>query len=293
MLAFPFQRIAIIGLGLMGGSLALALRAQGFTGTMLGAGGSDVDLQSASAAVVNGMPVFGRVEQDPASLPLAEVDLLVLAVPPSALPQFLQLAAQAASSDIVVTDLASVKADNVRLGESLLGHRFLSSHPLVGAEQKGFAAARAELYRNYRCVLCRGEQTDALVFAQLQQFWQALGAEVLEMSAERHDRALAATSHLPHLLAFAYLEMLGAVGEDLALLAGSGLRDFSRIAASDPQLWADILEQNRSAVRAGRRRFQEQLVQLDIQLAAGDRAGLAASLARGQQARSQFVFPSG
>jgi prephenate dehydrogenase len=293
MLAFPFQRIAIIGLGLMGGSLALALRAQGFTGTMLGAGGSDVDLQSASAAVVNGMPVFGRVEQDPASLPLAEVDLLVLAVPPSALPQFLQLAAQAASSDIVVTDLASVKADNVRLGESLLGHRFLSSHPLVGAEQKGFAAARAELYRNYRCVLCRGEQTDALVFAQLQQFWQALGAEVLEMSAERHDRALAATSHLPHLLAFAYLEMLGAVGEDLALLAGSGLRDFSRIAASDPQLWADILEQNRSAVRADLQRFQEQLARLDAQLAAGNPAGLAASLARGQRARSQFQFPSG
>ncbi|MEL5848327.1 MAG: prephenate dehydrogenase/arogenate dehydrogenase family protein [Candidatus Igneacidithiobacillus chanchocoensis] len=293
MLAFPFQRIAIIGLGLMGGSLALALRARGFAGTLLGAGGSDPDLQGAAAAVVHGVPVFDQVEQDPASLPLVETDLLILAVPPLALPQLLQYVAQATRSNTVVTDLASVKAEHVRHGESLLGHRFLSSHPLIGAEQKGFVAARAELYRNYRCVLCPSAQPNTDVLTRLRQFWQTLGAEVLEMSAEAHDRALAATSHLPHLLAFAYLEMLGDAEEDLRLLAGSGLRDFSRIAASDPQLWADILEQNRSAVRADLQRFQEQLARLDAHLATGDRAGLAASLARGQRARSQFHFPSG
>ncbi|MEY2341617.1 prephenate dehydrogenase [Acidithiobacillus sp. IBUN Pt1247-S3] len=292
MAAFPFRRIAIIGLGLMGGSLALALRAQGFSGSLLGAGGSVNDLQLARAAQrAKAGVVFDLVSEDPADLPLSDVDLLILAVPPAYLPTYFALAAQALPGTAVVTDLASVKGDNVAAGEALLGARYLSSHPLIGAEQHGFAAARADLYSDYRCVLCHAGAPDAEVEARLSQFWESLGAELLLMDAAAHDEALAATSHLPHLLAFAYLDMLGEE-PDLTRLAGGGLRDFSRIAASDPELWADILWQNRAAVQRGLRRLQKHLALFDAELTQANPSALATSLARGQHARSRFRFPS-
>ena len=291
MTAFPFRRIAIIGLGLMGGSLALALRARGFSGSLLGAGGSAADLKLATAARDFGRPVFDLVAEDPALLPWGGIDLLILAVPPAHLTAYFSLAAQRLPVTAVVTDLASVKGESLAYAESLFGSRFLSSHPLIGAEQHGFVAARADLYCDYRCLLCRGVTEDVLVQARLRQFWEFLGAEVLVLDAKAHDESLAATSHLPHLLAFAYLELLGDQ-PDLALLAGGGLRDFSRIAASDPQLWADILLQNRSAVQKGLRRLQARLSVLDEELGRGDHAALAAILERGQQARSQFHFPA-
>lgn len=291
MSTFPFQNIAIIGLGLMGGSLALALRARGYTGMLQGAGGSATDLELARSAQGHDGAVFDEICEDPAELPLGAVDLLVLAVPPAALSAYFALATEKLPSASIVTDLASVKADNVSKGEALLGARYQSSHPLIGAEQHGFAAAHADLYRDYRCILCQGSVTNAEVDERLTGFWTALGAEVLHLDVATHDTALAATSHLPHLLAFAYLELLGAEPE-LALLAGGGLRDFSRIAASDPRLWADILWQNRAAVRARLARLQEGLGRLDGVLAGEDPAPLLASLSRGQQTRSRFRFPS-
>ncbi|WP_308388351.1 prephenate dehydrogenase/arogenate dehydrogenase family protein [Acidithiobacillus sp. AMEEHan] len=291
MTAFPFQRIAIVGLGLMGGSLALALRALGYTGVLQGAGGSAADLELAQAAQGPYGAVFDALCESPAQLPLGTVDLLILAVPPAALPAYFALAAEKLPSTATVTDLASVKANLVAQGEALLGARYLSSHPLIGAEQHGFAAAHAELYRDYRCVLCQGSVTDLEVDERLTQFWTALGAEVLHLDVATHDSALAATSHLPHLLAFAYLDLLGDE-PDLALLAGGGLRDFSRIAASDPHLWTDILWQNRAAVRARLLRLQERLAQLDEALAGEDPAPVLTSLSRGKEARSRFRFPS-
>lgn len=290
---FPLQRIAIIGLGLMGGSLALALRQRGFDGSLFGADQSAANLALAgSAQKTSAEPVFDALVADAAALPWSEIDLLVLAVPPAALPFYYALAAGQLSAAAIVTDLASVKGEHVAQAEALLGSRFLSSHPLIGAERQGFAAARAELYTDYRCVLCPGTESDGAVEEALRQFWQALGAQVIVLSSTDHDQALAATSHLPHLLASTYLALL-ADDASLEELAGSGLRDFSRIAASDPPLWAEILGQNRVAVLHWLRRLQGQLALVEAELAKNDQAALRSTLARGQAARARFHFPAG
>ena len=279
----------------MGGSLALALREAGFSGVLLGAGGSAGDLEQARSATGpragDGRPVFGAVHGALADLPLEDLDLVVLAIPPAGLESCFGELAGRISARCLVTDLASVKGPACAAGRRLLGARHLGSHPLVGSERHGFAAASAALYRGSRCVLTPVAGTGPHPgLAPLRQFWEALGCGVLVMDPGEHDQALAATSHLPHLLAFAYMAGLDA-GDGLGELAGGGLRDFSRIAASDPALWPDILLQNRTAVRERLHGFRGALDTLDALLGAGDGPGLRKTLALGRATRQKFRFP--
>ncbi|MGK9451639.1 prephenate dehydrogenase [Acidithiobacillus caldus] len=283
-----------MGLGLMGGSLALALRHGGYAHRLFGAGGSPEDLRLAAAAEYprgDGTdPVFDLCREDPAELPWAEVDLVVVATPPATLAEIFGQLREWISETCVVTDLASVKGDLVASGTALLGGRYLSAHPLVGGERHGFAAATAELYADALILLTPGgEGVDPRALA-LQQLWEALGCRVRMLSPGEHDDALAATSHLPHLLAYAFMASLND-SDALRDLGGSGLRDFSRIAESDPALWTDILLRNREAVRRRLQTVRHTLDHLDGLLAQGSAAALGDILATARARRRQFRFP--
>ncbi len=290
-MVIPFSRIAIIGLGLMGGSLALALRAHGYAGALWGSGGSPEDLHlAAKAQDASGKSIFTELYAEVPELPWEQLDFLILAVPPAHLSSYLVLASERLPAAAMVTDLASVKGDLLTLGESLLGKRYVSSHPLIGSEGRGFGSASAELYQDYRCVLCPGSDGPAQALSQVAAFWQFLGAELLILDGRMHDTILAATSHLPHLLAFAYLAGF-AERKELWNCAGGGLRDFSRIAAANPKLWTEILLCNREAVGQELRNFRQRLAQVEEFLEHADATALENFLAQGQEARSRFLFP--
>jgi prephenate dehydrogenase len=218
------------------------------------------------------------------------VDLVVVATPPATLAEIFGQLREWISETCVVTDLASVKGDLVASGTALLGGRYLSAHPLVGGERHGFAAATAELYADALILLTPGgEGVDPRALA-LQQLWEALGCRVRMLSPGEHDDALAATSHLPHLLAYAFMASLDD-SDALRDLGGSGLRDFSRIAESDPALWTDILLRNREAVRRRLQTLRHTLDHLDGLLAQGSAADLGDILATARARRRQFRFP--
>ncbi|MGC9239386.1 MAG: prephenate dehydrogenase [Acidithiobacillus sp.] len=292
--SWPFRTVAVLGLGLMGGSLALALRRSGYAGVLLGAGGSPEDLRLAAAArypAADGTaPVFDRCSDDPAQLPWATVDLVVLATPPAALPEMFRRLREWIPATTVVTDLASVKGEIVATGAALLGRRYLSAHPLVGGERHGFAAATGDLYAEALVLLTPGAAGADERALGLVPFWEGLGCRVRTMSPAEHDDALAATSHLPHLLAYAFMASLGD-SDALRDLGGSGLRDFSRIAESDPALWTDILLHNREAVRRRLQALRHTLDDLDAALAEARAPALEEVLARARSRRQQFRFP--
>ncbi|PKY11335.1 prephenate dehydrogenase [Acidithiobacillus marinus] len=284
----PFQRVAIVGLGLMGGSVAKALRAAGYAGRIRAA--------LADAAAVGALQESAetwQVELSPV-LPdvLADADLILLATPPRVMLGQLEDIARWADAAALVTDIASTKNTIAGRATALLGARFVGGHPVVGSEMTGFHAAREDLYRGAQVVLTPlPSQTDAQAVEKLRQFWVALGAEVREMSPEAHDEALAATSHAPHLLAYLYMAGLEERLPGLEDLAGGGLRDFSRIVDSNPALWSEILLENQQAVRQQLQQVQHNLQLAEQLLAVEDAAGLQSWLSLGKTVRQQFHFP--
>lgn len=272
----------------MGGSVAKALRAAGYGGRIRAALASSAAVESLQDSVeawqIELSPVLPEV--------LADADLILLATPPRIMLNQLDEIARWAAASALVTDIASTKNAITRRAMDLLGSRFVGGHPVVGSELTGFHAAREDLYRGAQVILTPFPgQTDAQAVEKLRQFWTALGAEVQEMSPMAHDEALAATSHVPHLLAFMYLAGLEARFPGLENLAGGGLRDFSRIADSNPALWAEILLENRQAVRQQLQQVQQNLQLAEQLLAAGATAELQSWLSRGKTVRQQFHFP--
>lgn len=300
-LASPAARIVIIGPGLMGGSVAKALRTVGgFAGRI------HVVNQSAGegGAVRKATYTEKRPGQKSRRSKLVDAcfsrlgpavdgaDLVLVATPPQTIPAIFRALGKDLPPRTMVTEIASVKGEIAALGKALFGHRYVGSHPLVGSEQQGFQAAKATLFRGARCVLTPLDKGDDQTLAVLRRFWSALGCEVLEMSPQEHDARLAKTSHLPHLLAYAYMAFLGK-SDPAALqsLGGGGLRDFSRIAASDPALWRQILQENRHHLHADLSRFRAVLEDLDHALMDEDPSILQGILVQGQAARAQFQFP--
>ncbi|MDD5376318.1 prephenate dehydrogenase/arogenate dehydrogenase family protein [Acidithiobacillus sp.] len=283
----PFQRIVIVGLGLMGGSIAKALRSGGFAGSLVG-----VVVDAQAVRRLRSAAKYWRIsltcEPEPA---LRNADLVLLATPPQIALRQLPELARYISATGMVSDVASIKAPVAQLGRQLLGDRFIPGHPVVGGEKTGFAAARKNLYQGARVILTPLPEQAPAALDAVRGFWQCLGATVSQMTPEAHDQALAATSHLPHLLAFAYMAGLADQVPALRDLAGGGLRDFSRIAASDPDLWTAILAENRSAVVQHLKALQENLDTVRQMLAGGDTRTLKAFLEQGRACRQQFQFP--
>ncbi len=284
----PFQRVAIVGLGLMGGSVAKALRAVGYDGSIHATLANATEVKSLRASAEIWRIQLRHQLQEA----LADADLVLLATPPKVLLAQLPEIARWAAPAAVITDLASTKNTIARCATEILGTRFVPGHPVVGGEMTGFQAAREDLYRAAQVVLTPlTGQTDAQALEKVRQFWTVLGAQVQLMSPVAHDEALAATSHVPHLLAFMYLAGLESQFPGLENLAGGGLRDFSRIVDSNPALWAEILLENQLAVRQQLQQLQQNLHLAEQLLMDGSTPALQSWLTRGKTIRQQFHFP--
>ena len=274
-------RLAVVGLGLLGGSVALAARRRGVAGEVVGATRSAEARKTALAA--------GAVD---AVVPLAEVgrgaDLVVLATPVGAMAATLRKLAPGLEAGAVVTDVGSVKAPLVETLPGLLppGCSYVGSHPMAGSHERGMGHARADLLEGAVCVVTEAAEPEA--GARVVAFWEALGARVVRRSADRHDAEVAWVSHLPHLLAFAFAGSLAQAPGEAAELAGAGFRDFTRIARSDAELWADILTANRKALAAPLGAAGAALEQLSRALEAGDAEGLDRLLSAARTA----LFPA-
>jgi cyclohexadieny/prephenate dehydrogenase len=279
-MSHPLERVAVIGLGLLGGSVALAARRLGAAREVVGATRS-ADARAQALAV-------GAVDR---IAPIAEAgrgaDLIVLATPVGAMAATVRQLhlgpaaslAQRAEGERrpegqVITDVGSVKAPLVDTLPGLLppSCTYVGSHPMAGSHHRGMAHARADLFEGAVCVVT--EASDPAAGARVVAFWEALGARVVRRSAAQHDAEVAWVSHLPHLLAFAFAGSLAAAPPAAAELAGAGFRDFTRIARSDAELWADILTANRKALAAPLGAAGQALEAMARALEAGDAEGL-------------------
>jgi len=278
-----FQRVAIIGLGLIGGSVGLACRARRLAIEVRGA---DHDPGHRAQAIALGC--VGEAFEDSAAA-IDGADLVVLAIPVGEIPRVIQGIAPHLPPGAVVTDVGSVKGPVAAAMERLLpGGKAVPGHPIAGRELSGPMAASAELFVGAKCVLTPIPTTDPVALERVRGLWTAIGADVLEMSPERHDEIFAAVSHLPHIVAYALMGTildLSEDGQDLHEFAAGGLKDFTRVAMSHPLMWRDICLANRQQILEMIRRFQSALSQLMSMISAEDGEGLYRQFARARTVR--------
>jgi prephenate dehydrogenase len=234
-----FNKVTIIGVGLIGGSLAKVLKAQGLAGEIHGAGRSRETLETAVR-----LGVIDHMGQSTAHA-VEEADLVVLAAPVGTFEHIVGEIAPHVKSAAVLTDVGSVKGALVRTIEGLLppGVHYVPGHPIAGREKHGVEAASEDLFRGARCILTPTERTDRKALEKVTAIWTAAGSEVLSMDPDRHDHIFAAVSHLPHAAAYAMVSTVAEYSEGSAnyvTFSGAGFRDFTRIAASSPEMWRDI-----------------------------------------------------
>jgi len=280
-------RLVVVGLGLIGGSFAKGLRESGVCREVVGV---DLDPQSRQLAVELG--VVDRCEED-LLLACQGADVIQLAVPILAMEKLLALLAGMDLGQAVLTDVGSAKGNVVRAAQEAFGGmpaRFVPGHPIAGSEQSGVEASNAQLFRRHKVILTPLEQTDATALDLVDRLWRELGADVEHMQVERHDEVLAATSHLPHLLAFGLVDSLAKRSENLDIFryAAGGFRDFTRIAGSDPVMWHDIFLANREAVLRTLDTFRNDLDALRDAVDAGDGHQLLGVFTRARVAREHF-----
>lgn len=286
------RQLTVIGVGLIGGSLARALRRAGFVGEVVGCGRSLGNLQRARE-----LGVIDRYHQDPAQA-VAGADLVFIAVPLGAMAATFAAIRDHLAPGAILTDGGSVKGSVVADARQVFGQlppRFVPGHPIAGTEQSGVEASFAELYRNRRVILTPLPETDPVATAQVQAMWEACGAEVTQMAVDHHDEVLAATSHLPHLLAYGLVDSLARLREndEIFRYAAGGFRDFTRIASSHPIMWRDICLANREALGQMLARFQRELAELAADVEGGDGEALLAVFERAKAARDRYVGSQG
>jgi prephenate dehydrogenase len=263
-----FGKVVVFGVGLIGGSFALALKAAGQVEEVVGFGRS---LSTLTQARERG--IIDRLGVDPGK-EMADADLVLIATPVGQMPKIMARIAPYLEAETVVTDGGSTKSDVAAAAREHFGEKarqFVPGHPIAGAENSGAAAARADLYRGKKVVLAPLPENPVSNVARVRSAWEWCGGEIFELTPEEHDRIFAAVSHLPHLLSFALVHGL-AVRENAGLyftFAASGFRDFTRIAASHPEMWRDICLANRLALIGELDRYQEQLGELRDALAHG------------------------
>jgi 3-phosphoshikimate 1-carboxyvinyltransferase len=280
-------RLVVVGLGLIGGSFAKGLRERGLCREVVGV---DLDAESRRLAVQLG--VVDRCESDLAAA-CQGADVIQLAVPILAMEKLLAQLARLDLGNAVLTDVGSAKGNVVRAARlAFAGQavRFVPGHPIAGSEQSGVEAANAELFRRHKVILTPCEHSDEAALALVEGLWRELGADVEAMEVEHHDQVLAATSHLPHLLAFTLVDSLAKRSENLEIFryAAGGFRDFTRIAGSDPVMWHDIFLANREAVLRTLDTFRDDLDALRDAVDAGDGHQLLGVFTRARVAREHF-----
>ncbi|QDU71647.1 prephenate dehydrogenase [Mucisphaera calidilacus] len=254
------QKLVIVGTGLLGASLGLALRARGFSGRMVGVARRE---SVGSEAVKRGCVDEAVLEAGPAC---ADADLVVVATPLGA---FEAVFGAITGTDAVVTDVGSTKGSVVRQAEALLGRpeRFVGAHPMAGSEKQGPEAAFAELLEGKPCVLTPREGACAEAVALVESLWRCVGMKLVRMDADEHDHKMAVVSHLPHLAAVGLIEQVIEVGG--WEVGSTGLRDTTRLASSNPPMRADIVHENRVALAEQLRGYGQRMLRL-AELVAGD-----------------------
>nr|WP_242467877.1 prephenate dehydrogenase/arogenate dehydrogenase family protein [Halorhodospira neutriphila] len=280
--------MAVIGVGLIGGSLALALRRAGAVAEVVGCDRAPEALERAAAR-----GVIDRGVREPAAA-VAGADVAVIGVPVRAVGQVLAELKGAVAAGTAVTDVASVKGAVLAEAEAVYGEVpgwLVPGHPIAGTEYSGVEAAFPELYERRRVILTPVTATEAAALARVRAMWEAVGSTVVTMPAEHHDEVLAATSHLPHALAYALVDSLSGWDErqEIFEFAAGGFRDFTRIASSDPQMWRDICAANRANVVDALRRYQADVERLTERLAEGDDEAVLALFRHAQQERARFL----
>lgn len=282
-----FEQLGLIGCGLIGGSFALALKRAGLVKRVVGYSKSPSTTELAKRLGVI------DVEAPSALLAVSGADLVLVAVPVAASEATFKAIRHGLAPGALVMDVGSTKGDVIeaaRLGLQTEFVKFVPAHPIAGKEVAGVEHAEASLFDGKLVVLTPVKATRRANVHRASQVWSAIGANVAQMTPQSHDAAFAAVSHLPHLIAFAYINALAAQPEGAMFmqLAGPGFRDFSRIAASDPAVWRDILLGNREEVLLQSRAFREMLVTLETQIAAGDASALDQAIAAARATRAPW-----
>ncbi len=278
------NRLAIIGVGLIGGSLSLALKKAGVVNEVVG--------YSRTQSVRDEALALGIIDQVATSVADAvkDADMIFIAVPMVAMESVLTELARYIRSDAIITDGGSAKAQVVDVARKVLGEKlgqFVPGHPIAGTEKSGPSAAFAELYQGHRVVLTPIAESNTDAVKQVRAMWQDTGAEVFEMNVKHHDDVLAATSHLPHILAFNLVGMLAERDDcdEVLRYAAGGFKDFSRIASSDAVMWRDICLTNKEAILDLLKDYQQGLKQLEQAIANQDGETLIKVFERAKQAR--------
>jgi prephenate dehydrogenase len=287
-----FQRLALIGCGLMGGSFALALRQAGLVQHITGFSASEKTRQRALELKVIDQACNSVAEA------VQDADLVLLAVPVGAMQSSFAAMRDALAPQALLMDVGSTKCDVIAAAQANLGDRlncFLPAHPIAGKEVAGIEHAEANLYQERRTILTPLPQTSIHKIQAAHGVWAAIGSHVSTMTPEAHDATFAAVSHLPHMLAFAAVNALTAQPQGSAFLemAGPGFRDFSRIAASDASVWRDILSANHAEVLRQVAHFRAALDLFETALKQGDATALQQLIQQASVVRSAWTLQAG
>ncbi|MBT9504808.1 MAG: prephenate dehydrogenase/arogenate dehydrogenase family protein [Burkholderiaceae bacterium] len=282
-----FNQLGVIGCGLMGGSFALALKKAGLVKHVVGYSKSPSTTEKARR-----LGVIDTIAES-ALLAVSGSDIVLIAVPVAASEATFKAICHMVEPGMLVMDVGSTKCDVVLAAKRALRNRlgsFVPAHPIAGKESAGVQHADATLYQGRQVILTPLPQTNAALLQKATDVWSAIGAQVLKMSPENHDAAFAAVSHLPHLLAFAYFSAIAQqpAGADFLSLAGPGFRDFTRIAASDPAIWRDILVANREEVLKQSKFFRAVLHHFEKLVQDGDGPALEKLISQASDTRSQW-----
>lgn len=273
------MKLAVIGVGLIGGSFALALKKAKAVSHVVGIGRSAANLK-----VAQERGIIDSIASD-----ARDAEVILVAAPVGQYPAIFK---SLQGSKAIITDAGSTKRDVVALGRNL--SRFVPGHPIAGAEKSGAAAASADLFRDRRVVLTPTQENDGDAVSKVEALWKACGARVSRMTAEEHDAVLAAVSHLPHLLAYGLVHEVATRGnsEQLFSFAAGGFRDFTRIASSHPEMWRDICIANRDLLLSELKKYRAKVEAMEKLLQAGDAAGLERLFTEARQARERWLKSS-
>ena len=286
-----FEQLGLIGCGLMGGSFALALKRAGLVKRVVGYSKSPSTTERArQLGVID-------VEAPSALMAVSGADIVLIAVPVAATEATFKAIKHLVTPQMLIMDVGSTKRDVVDAGRRALREQigsFVPAHPIAGKEVAGVEYADVDLYVGKQVILTPIERTLTVQLQKAVDVWSALGCRVLKMSPEAHDAAFAAVSHLPHLIAFALMNAISGQpqGKDYLSLAGPGFRDFTRIAASDPKVWRDIMVSNREELLAQSKIFQRNLHALELMISSGNGEALEDLIEQASVTRSNWTMTS-
>ena len=279
-----FKQVSVIGLGLIGGSIAAGIKQQGLASSVCA-----WDANAASLALGHDLGVIDTIAEN-IHKATVKADLIILAVPVQSVEQVLR---DIELKDQVITDVGSVKSITVDAARRVFGElpkNFIPGHPIAGSEKQGVVSADPNLFRQHKVILTPEEASNPAAVAKVEKLWQGLGADVVRMSVPHHDDVLAQTSHLPHLLAYALVDTLSSGGDSLEVFeyAAGGFRDFSRIAASDPTMWSDVFQANKGPLVQVLDQYLVKLEMLKKLIESGDVNEVKDLLIRSKVARDHF-----